>query len=110
MFSAPTVVEWLSDASPKLHTATASSGQIVSTRSRRARPIANATPTARGSCEAIVDVCGMTASPASPHTLCRPPAAGSEMAATIPSSTARSTSSSERPACNARIRKNPPER
>ena len=52
-------------------------GQRVSTPSRRARPIANATPTARGRCEAIVDVCGITASDASPNTLCRPPEAGS---------------------------------
>ncbi len=102
MFSAPTAVEWFSDASPKLHTATESGCQRVSSRSRRARPIAKATPTARGRCEAMVDVCGITASEASPHTLCRPPEAGSATAATLPSRTARSTSRSGRPACSAR--------
>ncbi len=50
----------------------------------------------------------MTASAASPHTLCRPPDAGSAVLASMLSSTARSASSSERPACSARARKNAP--
>ena len=37
--SAPTAVEWLTDASPKLHTAIASAGQAASTPSLRARPM-----------------------------------------------------------------------
>ena len=66
---APCAVEWLSEASPKLATAMASSGHRVGTPSRRARPMAKATPIARGRCEAIVDVCGMTDSAAWPNTL-----------------------------------------
>ena len=81
-------------ASPKQQTATASRGQRAGTPSRLARLIENATPTARGRCEAIVEVCGMTASEASPNTLCRPPDAGSSVLASMPSSTARSASSS----------------
>ena len=48
VLSAPAVVEWFRLASPKLHTATASAGQRVPAPIRRARPIAKATPTARG--------------------------------------------------------------
>ena len=55
-----------------------------SSPSFRARSIANATPTARGRCEAIVEVCGMTASSWWPKTLCRPPAIGSSAAAVTP--------------------------
>ena len=60
-FSAPTAVEWLIDASPRLVTTTASSGQGVGD----AEPLGswgtpNASPTARGRCEAIVEVWGMT--------------------------------------------------
>ena len=43
-----------------------------------ASPRAKPSPTARGRCEAIVDVCGMTCSPAWPNTLCRPPEIGSD--------------------------------
>ena len=46
-------------------------------RAAPARPMAKATPIARGRCEAIVDVCGITARPAWPNTLWRPPAIGS---------------------------------
>ena len=60
------------------------------TPSLRARSIANATPTARGRCEAIVEVCGITARSWWPKTLCRPPAIGSSVDATSPSSTSRS--------------------
>lgn len=59
MLIAPTAVEWFTDASPKLHTVTASSGHAHDTPSFLARAIENATPTARGRCEAMVDVCGM---------------------------------------------------
>ena len=76
--SAPAcAVAWLTDASPKLQTTTASGGHACSTPSFFARSIANATPTARGRCEAIVEVCGITASSWLPKTLCRPPAIGS---------------------------------
>ena len=51
--------------------------------------MANATPIARGRCEAIVDVCGMTARSAWPNTLWRPPAIGSSADASSPSSTSR---------------------
>ena len=86
---APVAVEWLAEASPKLQTTTASAGQRRATPSRAARPMANATPTARGRCEAIVDVCGITASAWLPNTLWRPPALGSSAAATRPSRTSR---------------------
>ena len=59
---------------------------------RRAAPrgrSASAIPTARGSCEAIVDVIGTTASSLRPKTLCRPPAIGSTAAATTPSMMSR---------------------
>ena len=91
-FSAPCAVEWFSDASPKLHTAMASAGQRVGRPRRRARPMANATPIARGRCEAIVDVCGITARPAWPNTLWRPPAIGSSAEASSPSSTSSTPS------------------
>ena len=55
---APTAVEWLMDASPRLVTTTASSGHGVVMPMRAARWIANASPTALGRCEAMVDVCG----------------------------------------------------
>ena len=53
---APTAVEWFTDASPKLHTVTASSGHGQTTPSFLARAMENATPIARGRCDAIVDV------------------------------------------------------
>ena len=59
---------------------------VLDARASAARSIANATPTARGRCEAIVEVCGMTASSWWPKTLCRPPAIGSSVAAVTPSS------------------------
>ena len=61
VLSAACAVAWLSDASPNEQTTTASSGQAHSTPSSRARSIAKAIPTARGRCEAIVEVCGITA-------------------------------------------------
>ena len=66
---APTAVEWLIEASPRLVTTTASSGQGVATPIRAARWMPKASPTARGRCEAMVDVCGMMCSPGWPKTL-----------------------------------------
>ena len=80
----PWAVEWFSEASPKLHTARASVGHWVSTSSSSAAPMAKATPSALGSCEAIVEVCGITARSALPNTLWRPPAIGSSAAASSP--------------------------
>jgi hypothetical protein len=57
--NAPVATEWLAEASPKLQIAIASDGHGDATRSFAARSIANATPTARGRCEAMVEVCGM---------------------------------------------------
>src|ERR1043165_2880899 len=74
---APAAVEWLAEASPKLATVMASAGQGDRMPSFAARPIENATPTALGRCDAIVDVCGMMASRWFPKTLWRPPAIGS---------------------------------
>ena len=84
MLSAACAVAWLSEASPKQQTTTASSGHGGREPSCFARSSANATPTARGRCEAIVDVCGMTASSWLPKTLWRPPAIGSSRAAVTP--------------------------
>jgi len=58
--TAPAAVEWLAEASPKLQTTTASSGHGVASPSLAARGSVKARPTARGRCEAIVEVCGMT--------------------------------------------------
>jgi hypothetical protein len=93
-------VEWLADASPKLATTIALAGHGEGTPSFFARSIAKATPTARGRCEAIVEVCGRIASSGWPKTLCRPPAIGSLAAAHTP----RITSSRARscPTCCAR--------
>ena len=66
---APVAVEWLAEASPKLATVMASAGHGDGTPSLPARPIENAIPTARGRCDAIVDVCGMTARSWFPKTL-----------------------------------------
>ena len=85
VLSAACAVAWFSEASPKLQTTIASPGQAHGTPSLRARSIAIATPTARGRCEAMVEVCGMTASSWWPKTLCRPPAIGSSIAAVTPS-------------------------
>ena len=87
MFSAPAAVEWLTEASPKLVTTTASCGQGVARPSFAARASEKARPTARGRCEAIVEVCGITCSSGWPNTLCLPPAIGSAAAAARPSST-----------------------
>jgi hypothetical protein len=87
---APAAVEWLAEASPKLATVMASAGQGDSTPSFAARPIENAIPTALGRCDAIVDVCGMTARRWFPKTLWRPPAIGSSLAPVSPSRTSRS--------------------
>ena len=87
MLIAPAAVEWLTDASPRLATTIASGGQAAALPSRAARSMANARPMARGRCEAMVEVCGMTCSGRLPKTLCRPPAIGSSAAATRPSST-----------------------
>ena len=105
---APTAVEWLAEASPKLHTVTASSGHGQTTPSRLALAIENATPMDRGRWEAMVEVCGMMFRSWRPNTLCRPPEIGSSVAATIPSRTSRTAS--RPPTCRARARKKPPER
>ncbi len=84
MLNAPVATEWLAEASPKLHTAIASAGHGDATRSFAARSMANATPTARGRCDAIVEVCGMIARSWRPNTLWRPPEIGSLVAATTP--------------------------
>ena len=89
---APTAVEWLAEASPNEASATASRGHGHATPSFAARPMPSATPSARGRCEAIVDVCGTMASSARPNTLCRPPAIGSSADAATPSSTSRTGS------------------
>ena len=95
VLSAACAVAWFSEASPKLQTTIASAGQVHATPSLRARSIAIATPTARGRCEAIVEVCGITASSWWPNTLCRPPAIGSSMAAATPSITSGTPSRSD---------------
>ena len=101
LFNAACAVAWFSDASPKLQTTTASAGHGDSTPSFFARSIANATPNARGRCDAIVEVCGMIASSALPKTLCRPPAIGSVRAAVTP---CRMSDTPSRPVCAARAR------
>jgi hypothetical protein len=89
---APVAVEWLAEASPKLQTAMASGGHADGTPRRCARSMLNATPTARGRWEAMVEVCGMIARSGCPNTLCRPPAIGSSVAATSPRRTSRRAS------------------
>ena len=84
---APVAVEWLADASPKLHTTSASAGQQIGASSLRARPMAKATPSARGRWDAMVEVCGMMARSGWPNTLWRPPAIGSSEEASMPRST-----------------------
>ena len=105
---APMAVEWFADASPMLHTVTASLGHGVTTPSLAARPMEKATPTARGRWDAIVDVCGMTFRSRRPKTLCLPPLIGSSVTAQTPSSTSRS--GSEPSTWRARCTKKPPER
>ena len=86
---APAAVEWLADASPNEHTTTASDGHSQSTPRRWARCSAIDKPTALGRCEAMVEVCGMTARSGCPNTLCRPPAIGSSASPISPCSTSR---------------------
>ena len=105
---------WLTEASPNEQITIASAGQPMSARGARRPPTravearrrapsgpfwssAYARPTARGRCEAIVEVVGMTDSLAWPNTLCRPPAIGSVAAATTPRMTSRIGSRSSRP-------------
>ncbi len=118
MLNAPAAVEWFTEASPNEHTTIASSGKPADGQARQGsgpwaagrrcpRSAAKARPTARGRCEAIVEVCGMIASSARPNTLCRPPAIGSAAAATSPSSTSRSPprrASGDGPAWQALVR------
>ena len=59
---APAAVEWFAEASPNEHTTTLSTGHSDDTPSRCARDRDRASPTARGRWEAMVEVCGMTAS------------------------------------------------
>jgi hypothetical protein len=89
-FSAPSAVEWFAEASPKLHITIASAGHGEETPSLPARCSPNASPTARGRCEAMVEVSGMIDSALLPNTLCLPPAIGSSAAAVTPHSTSRS--------------------
>ena len=105
---APVAVEWFAEASPKLHTVTASAGQAPSHAEPAGALQGRATPRARGRCEAMVEVCGITARRLLPKTLWRPPAIGSSVAATIPSSTSRTAELP--PPWRARSRKNAPER
>src|SRR5437763_12516696 len=100
VLNAPTKVEWFTEASPKLVTTMASVDQGVVIPSRLARSNEYARPTARGRCEAIVDVCGITARSTLPNTLCRPPAMGSVVAAATPSRISRTGSCPGR--CRAR--------
>jgi hypothetical protein len=107
-FTAPVAVEWFADASPKLATTTASSGQRSGRRSRAGmrswRPSAQPMPRARGRWLAMVDVCGITARSGCPNTLCRPPATGSSVDAASPSATSSAPSPGVRPAQALRAR------
>ena len=64
-FTAPVAVEWLTTASVKVATATASSAQANGARFRSGirlwRPADQAIPTARGRCEPRTEVCGTIA-------------------------------------------------
>ena len=101
VFSADCAVAWFTEASPKEQRTIASLAHGPATSSRAARSIASAIPTARGRCEAIVEVIGRTASSCRPNTLCRPPAIGSALAATTPR---RTSSTPSMPARAARAR------
>ena len=79
VLSAAAALAWLSEASPRLASTIASFGYGVARPSRRARSSAKASPTARGRCEAIVEVCGMIPASRRPNTLCRPPLMGSSV-------------------------------
>ena len=89
VLSAATALAWLTEPSPNEQTAMASAGQATSAPSRRPRSTAKPSPTARGRCEAIVEVTGMICRSGWPKTLCRPPAMGSSAEATSPRSTSR---------------------
>ena len=77
MLNAVCAVAWLLDASPNEQIAIESSGIGSAWPMRLACSIATAVPSAFGRCDAIVDVCGSTHNGLLPHTLCRPPDAGS---------------------------------
>jgi hypothetical protein len=97
VFSPASAAAWLTEASPNEQTTIASGGHEPAADAPRGvrdrRPatcwIAYANPTARGRCEAIVEVVGMMARLGCPKTLCRPPAIGSVDAATTPRNTSR---------------------
>src|SRR5436190_24294386 len=76
---ADSAVAWFADASPKLHRTIAFFDKPVSTPLRLPRDRANASPTALGRCDAIVDVCGGTHIGRLPHTLWRPWLIGSSL-------------------------------
>ena len=110
--SAAVALAWLTEASPKDATTTASAGQgPVTPRRAGARVMPKAMPTARGRCEAMVEVVGMMFRSARPNTLCRPPAIGSLAEATTPRSTSRAASIKDSgAAAAARARKKPADR
>src|SRR5690606_3121298 len=78
---APWAVEWLAEASPKLHSTIASCGHWPPTPRRLLKSTAKAAPTALGNCDAMVLVCGGIFSAKLPSTLCRPPEMGSSLLA-----------------------------
>ncbi|TWJ20234.1 hypothetical protein JD76_00330 [Micromonospora endolithica] len=109
VLNAAVALAWLTEASPNEQTTIASAGQGAGdappppgswpspvrrpdVSSRRSRSTARPMPTARGRCEAMVEVVGTTARSARPNTLCRPPAIGSRLEATMPRSTSRAAS------------------
>ena len=81
MLNAVCAVAWFADASPNEQMAIESSGIGSVCAMRLACSIATAVPSAFGRCDAIVDVCGNTHSGLLPHTLWRPPDAGSSLLA-----------------------------
>ena len=104
---------WLAEASPNEQTTMLSSGTGNGRRRRLPASIASAVPSALGRCEAIVEVCGSTHNGLLPHTLWRPPLAGSSaLAAKL--SAESITGSRARPSLSGSLRKRsamkPPER
>ena len=86
---------WFADASPKVQHTMESSGRSWGTcPRRRARPSANAIPTAFGRWEAMVLVCGGTHSRRLPQTLWRPWLMGSSARAQMESSVSSAGSTS----------------
>src|SRR6185295_17353144 len=69
VLSAACAVAWLSEASPKEQSTTASGFHGLATPRRAARSTASAMPTARGRCDAIVEVIGRIASSLRPNIL-----------------------------------------